>query len=93
MLNAKSKFHVERLKTLEALVATRRERYKKAQAIGASQETDAAKHMAELSELVKAMKAKAKGPTLQAIKVEAKRLQEDNEKNNIEETDWELEEF
>lgn len=93
LLNAKSKFHVERLKTLEALVATRRERYKKAQAIGSTETTDAAKHMAELSDLVKAMKAKAKGPTLEAIKQDAKMLEEQNKKDNIEETDWEIDDF
>lgn len=90
LLNAKSKFHSERLKTLEALVATRRERYKKAQAIGISESTDAAKHMSELSELVKAMKKKAKGHSLEAINNDAKKLQEENEKRDIIETDWEL---
>lgn len=92
LLNAKSKFHVERLKTLEALVATRRERYKKAQAIGTTESNDAAKHMAELSELVKAMKAKAKGPSLDAIRLEAKQLAEENRANNIEDADWAIDE-
>ena len=94
LLDVKSKFHHERLKTLEALVATRREKYKKAQAIGKSQESDAAKHMVELGNLVNAMQAQAfKSKSLDAIKEEANMLQEKNEKEGVVDTDWEVDEF
>jgi hypothetical protein len=89
LLEAKTKFHNERLKLLEALVATPRERYKKAQALGQSQDTDAAKHMTDLANLVKEMKAKVKTNSLQAIKEEARQLEEENRINGIIDTDWE----
>ena len=89
LLEAKSKFHNERLKLLEALVATPRERYKKASALGQAQETDAAKHMVDLGKLVQEMKDKVKRNSLQAIKDEAKQLEEDNKINGIIDTDWE----
>lgn len=94
LLDAKSKFHYERMRILEALVSTPREKYKKAQAIGQKQETDAAQYMADLNELVNKMKNRAsKENSLEAIKQEAKQLQEDNEKNNIITTDWEADDF
>jgi hypothetical protein len=91
LLEAKTKFHNERLKLLEALVATPRERYKKASAIGQSEQSDAAKHMSEMAVLVKSMKEqmRKKDQSLTSIKEEAKRLQDENRINGIIETDWE----
>lgn len=95
LLEAKSRFHNERLKLLEALVATPRERYKKASAIGQSETSDAAKHMSDMAALVKSMKeqVRKKDHSFQAIQEEAKRLQEENRVNDIIETDWSTEEL
>ena len=93
LLNVKSKFHAERLKTLEALVATRRERYKKAQAIGQREETDAAKHMADLNELVKKLKNNTINKSFQAIQDDAKKIAEENAEKQVLETDWADDDF
>jgi hypothetical protein len=90
LLDVKSKFHHERLKTLEALVATRREKYKKAQAIGEKSEDDAAQHMVKMGELLAKLQSQTtKNKSFGAIEEEAKKLEEDNNRDNVIDTDWE----
>lgn len=89
LIDEKSKFHYERLKTLEALVATRRERYKQAQAMGQRDSNDVAKNMAELGSLISRMKnEKNTVKTINAIKEDAKLLEQENEKSGTIDADW-----
>lgn len=93
LIDAKSRFHNERTKILEALVATPREKYRKDQALGQKQESDAAQHMAKMSALVKKLKSKTEESAIAEMREEAKELEEENKKNNIIETDWEAKDF
>ena len=93
LLEAKSKFNAERLKILEALVATNREQYKKAQALGKSDSNDAAQHMSEMAKIINDMKTATKQITGKSVYAkmleEAESLEKENEKNNVTLADWE----
>lgn len=93
LLDAKSKFSGERLKIMEALVASPREQYKKAQALGKSDNNDAAQHMSEMMELIKSMKSATKQikgqGTYAKMLAEAEALEKENDKNNETLADWE----
>lgn len=92
LLEAKSRFSHERLKILEALVASPREQYKKAQALGKSDNNDAAKHMSEMAELLNTMRSTAKQMksknTYAKMLEEANKLEEENQENNVTLADW-----
>jgi hypothetical protein len=97
LLDAKSKFHIERMKILETLVATPREKYKKAQAIGSADTQDQAKHMAEMQQLIQVLKGQAKTNTtanrLKEIQQDSKMLREKMEKEEEVLADWEEDDF
>ena len=92
LLEAKSRFSHERLKVLEALVASPREQYKKAQALGKSDDSDAAKHMSEMAELINSMKTAAKQikskNTYAKMLEEANEIEKENKENDITLADW-----
>jgi hypothetical protein len=87
LLEAKRKAHKSREKILEAMVGTRREKYKKSAALKQSEGTDASTHFAELKKIVgEARSTKTEVTSLDKIKEDAEKVNEDLD---IFDADWE----
>lgn len=92
LLDAKSRFNTERIKIMEALVASPREQYKKAQALGKSEDSNAASHMAAMAKLVKQMQSATKAiegkGTYAKMLEEAEATEKLNNDNAFEIAEW-----
>jgi hypothetical protein len=88
LLEAKRKAHKDREKILEAMVGTRREKYKKAAALKQSEGSDASSHFAELKKIVGDAQSttQTKVTSLDKIKEDAKKVSEDLD---VFDADWE----
>lgn len=85
LLETKEKFHRDRMRTLEAMAATRRERYKRAAALKHSDDSDASELLSELKEMFTEQDASKLATSLDKIKEDADKVAADS----IEEADWE----
>ena len=87
LLEAKRKAHKDREKILEAMVGTRREKYKKMAALKKSEGTDSSQHMAKLKKMYQdGISTQKSTSSLDKIKEDADKINEDLD---IFDADWE----
>lgn len=86
LLEAKDRAQSKRMKILEALGATRREKYKKAAALKQRDNQSVGQHWAEMKEAIKIMNKAQQGGSLGAIKADADSMAMED----VTEADWEM---
>jgi len=87
LIDIKEKTHRIRQTVLESLAATRKEKYKRAQALKQRNEESIGDHFAKLKIALGAVGTKSTGPSIDRIKEDTEKLADDN--NDIVDTDWE----
>jgi hypothetical protein len=85
LLDAKEKIQRMRERILESLTATRREKYKKAAALGTQENKDVSQHLAALKKALNSSSGRGIGATLEEVKKNAKEVAIDE----TVEADWE----
>ena len=91
LLEAKERAHRDRLKTLESLAVTRREKYKRAAALKKGEDSDVSKHLSTLNKTIEQFK-KSSHKAIEDIKEEASLQEKEDTYYGIEEADWEAKE-
>jgi len=87
LLEAKDRAQSRRMKVLEALMATRKEKTKKAAMLKQREDGDTGEHWARLKSALKAIdKVQTKKPSIEAIKADA----EEVARSPVEDADWEV---
>jgi hypothetical protein len=93
LIEVKDRVHKVRQQVLEGLAATRKERYRRAQALKQTEGEGVGDYLSRLKKTVKAMSGTAKPVSIGDIKNDAEKLAKSDEKHKILDADWESNDF
>jgi hypothetical protein len=92
LLEVKERAQRARNQVLESLAATRKEKYKRAAALKKREGETIGDHFSDLKKALGVASSRAKGASIEELKAEAKRMEEQDKQDGFEDADWELNE-